>query len=210
MNFRKDVQNLTEAYKQINEQVFLPGVSMAKDAKSGGDSYPDLTKRSTSKPAPLQPKPAPPAPVDSVDELGDYIKTLDPKNPEHAHKLKVIRNGIEARQTGTTITDKQILDAAKTADMKYSIKPGDTLSQAKAKFNVQSAINKDKVPDKKDLAQLSGPPSTEPSVKAQPGGLGKFADWAADNPVKAGLAGAGAGLVAAKLLSKKKKDDDDE
>ena len=210
MNFRKDVQNLTEAYKQINEV----GPASPPRLYTPGDV---ATAPAPPKPVPAPPKPAPVGPAKDGSEIKKYLDSLGDPNKWNARdklivqKIRDINSGRINSSPSTVVaqmTDDEIISKATQLANKEMIQPGGKGTDILDPTSGMPPGMGENDPPTGSIATTTAP--TDSPVKAQPGALDKFADWAKQNPGKAGAAGAGAALVAANLLSKKKKDDDDE
>lgn len=237
MNFRKDVQNLTEAYKQINESGVLGhGTKMKTEDNDKGRT--GLTHAELM----AQAKARGDAEAAKAREMYDRKIT----GLVNVHKNNPAMKGLDRAQVEADLRktypnlstlnkfEDTILNTNQLAQMQDKgdeLFKQDVIAKNQATtdaarqqmkqlgYNVPDPIKTPTTPTtpttpvKTPSISTTGPTDNlpiDPLAAAKPGLKAGAQAGSAFSKAAPYLAGAGAGLVAAKLLSKKKKDDDDE
>lgn len=218
MNFRKDVENLTEAYKQINEVSWGgPTIGSSVPPRPKFQSRPQVSGAVNWGAA----TDAAYAKKDKAQRIQQATKEAEKATERYDSLVNSMTNEFGSRSDMAGKTREEIERALRNAhpDMESLEKLQNQLNKTGQRAAMHDAglknIKKtmaDKAAAEVAQAQqqladqgfkMPSSPTTSPNV------LDTIKQYATDNPGKTALAGVGAGLVAAKLLSKKKKDDDD-
>ena len=219
MNFRKDVENLTEAYKQVNEVSAYGGPTI-------GSSVPPRPK--------FQPRPqvsgavnwsaaSDAAKAKREQEMAAQKAAQEAQKAQKAYDMKINSlvdvHASRPDMKGLTRAQVETDLRSKYPDIK-SITGLETLmnrsgDRAQRQDRGTLALQQGKI-DKAKAAQVSAQQqlkdlgySTPPSPTTSPNALDSVKKFASENPGTAALATAAGTLAAAKLLSRDKKDKDD-